>query len=300
MQREMGMKNDGEVYNDILEYKQLGGRFTGSRILVMGMDSYEKKEVWKELQRICGLSGIRFEIKEQYDMMRTGDCVLLFPEFGIQGNTVDEVKTEVKRDGGSVAGIGVQAERAGRSGNDLWHSFLRLTEQLEQIRTTKPRAVLLMSDTCVYGKVFGMPHALKEEETGYVCHTDSGDMGVQCMRMAEHLCARLAREEGIPVKIARVDRRTLMEIEDSRNDGKELQTGRIPGGELLEAMLRVLLDGVPGEAYNLPGSGECRLPESREDEGMNQKETSGIPDEEGHSALSPIRIVPDCGKAGRL
>lgn len=263
-------------------WKQLDSRISGSRILVPGQPNEVRQKVLYGLRCINESMEAGFEVTEKAERMQPEDYVILFPGFEGSGSAASRLENGLK------------------SREDMLHGFLCLTEQLEQIRTTKPRAVLLMSDTCVYGKVFGMPHALKEEETGYVCHTDSRDMGVQCMRMAEHLCARLAREEGIPVKIARVDRRVLMEIEDSRNDGKELQTGRIPGGELLEAMLRVLLDGVPGEAYNLPGSGECRLPESREDEGMNQKETSGIPDEEGHSALSPIRIVPDCGKAGRL
>lgn len=246
-----------EASKESMIRKQLCSRLAGSRILVIDPGDGIGQAVLGELRRMSRLTEPGFEVTGRAESMRQQDYVLLFPEFGVQGSTA------------------------------AWHNFLHFTEQMERIRIIKPRGVLLLSDTSVYGKVFGMLHALKEEETGYVCHTDSKDMNVQCMRMAEHLCGRLAREEGVLVKIARMDQRVLPEIKNRQGDGEKGLTGTGTEEVLAGAILRVLLDGVPGEVYNLPVSPDA-IPEIPD------------PDEEGHSALSPVRIVPDCGKAGRL
>lgn len=177
-----------------------------------------------------------------------------------------------------------------QDGSGKWQEMLDLAEMLELICSVKPQAVLLISDTRVYGKVYGKPHDLKEEETGYVCHTDPGDTAAQCMRTLEHLCSRLARENGFPVRIVRADWNCIL---GDRTAGKKngCGTSEESAGEedrkagilpvnLAEDMIRVLKKGIPGEAYNLPGSYECG--------------------EERHSPLSPIPIILDTGKAGRL
>lgn len=313
--------------------KPLWDRLAGSRILVIGQTDGGGQTVLRGLQCLRELTGKRFEVTGQEEPMQPADYVILFPGLGDQscvmagGGAKNDRKTVpgagIKRDKENAPGIEKQTKEAGESKEDPWRVLLRLTEQLEQIRVIKPREVLLISDTCVYGKVFGIFHALKEEETGYVCHTDSNDMSAQCMRMAEHLCGRLAREDGVRIKIARVDWGSLLETENHRNGRKaSLQNGGPEEEELLEAILRVLLDGVPGEVYNLPGTPEnihpeagkhapgktynlpgSGVPEMLEDKdggALNPEEGSGRLAWEGHSALSPMRIVPDCGKAGRL
>lgn len=274
-----------EASKESMIRKQLCSRLAGSRILVIDPGDGIGQAVLGELRRMSRLTEPGFEVTGRAESMRQQDYVLLFPESGVQGSTAAESELEAQGAGGIVSGNKAQVKKPGGIEMDPWHNFLHFTEQMERIRIIKPRGVLLLSDTSVYGKVFGMPHALKEEETGYVCHTDSKDMNVQCMRMAEHLCGRLAREEGVLVKIARMDRNVLPEIKNRQDDGEKGLTGAGMEEVLAGAILRVLLDGVPGEVYNLPVSPDA-IPE--------------IPDEEGHSALSPVRIVPDCGKAGRL
>lgn len=275
------IRTNMEASKENMIWKQLCSRLSGDRILIPDLPNETKQMVLCGLQRVNEWTGAGFEISEQAELMRSEDYVLLFPEFGVRDSLVWS-ENRVKSDRKTIPENKSQMESVKENENDSWHGFLCFTEQIEQIRKIRPESVLLLSDTSVYGKIFGTPHALKEEETGYVCHTDSKDMNVQCMRMAEHVCGRLAREEGIRIKTARIDRRALAEIKNSRNDREESLTDGKMEERLAEAILRVLLDGVPGEVYNLP---------------VMPDRTGG---EEGHSALSPIRIVPDCGKAGRL
>lgn len=162
-----------------------------------------------------------------------------------------------------------------------WKALLRLSGMLEDLQKAAPAAVLLLSDTSVYGKVFGNVHALREDEMGYVCHTDSKDCAMQCMRTIEHLGGRLAREEGVPVKIARAGWDDLRKLKDDTEKAAE---------RLACGMLKVLVKGTSGEAYNLPGTEELTEGEIRQD----------MPGLAEHSPLSPIPVVPDAGKAGRL
>ena len=172
---------------------------------------------------------------------------------------------------------------------DVWQKLLALSGLLEDLKKSDLAAVLLLSDAMVYGKVFGAAHALKEDELGYVCHTDPKDAAVQCMRTMEHLCSRLGREEGFPVKMARVDWDILR------------KPGDLPEGiyeQLAYHMLKVLLRGMPGEVYNLPGAEE--LKEAAENPGRPVETGRLGQDFSDRSPLSPIPIIPDAGKAGRL
>lgn len=230
--------------------KQLCSALAGRRIMVMGPETEAgyaaETEVIRGLQSLKKQYGAAFEIPErsesgQNKVIRLGDFVIL-----VRG-----------------------------SGCDPWRELLRLSELLEHLQKADPEAVLLLSDTGVYGKLFGTAHALKEDETGYVCHTDPEDGAAQCMRALEHLCGRMAREEKFPVKIAR--------IPGEDYPGTEAESGdETVCVRMAYHMLKVMLKGTPGEAYNLPGRGI----------GL-----TGIPE---HSPLSPIPVVPDTGKAGRL
>lgn len=177
----------------------------------------------------------------------------------------------------------------GESDRYIWQELVALSGLLEDLKKSDPAAVLLLSDAMVYGKVFGAAHALKEDELGYVCHTDPKDAAVQCMRTMEHLCSRLGREEGFPVKMARVDWDILR------------KPGDLPEGiyeQLAYHMLKVLLKGASGEAYNLPGAEELKAAaENPERTVETARPGQDFPD---RSPLSPIPIIPDTGKAGRL
>ena len=110
-----------------------------------------------------------------------------------------------------------------------------LLKEMERIQKSDPAAVVYISDSRVYGKSFGPQVSRKEEELGYVCHTSMEEMDRQCMRMAEHLVCRMAKEEALPVKVVRLD---------IQPDAKELN-------EMMPYILGVLKDGSPGEVYNV-------------------------------------------------
>ncbi len=150
-----------------------------------------------------------------------------------------------------------------------------LTEAIAQIQIARPRRTLLISDLMVYGKMFGQQRLLGEEEIGYVCHTSADDAAAQWMRTAEHLCSRLAREEGLAVKIVRADWAhipVLLQAEDG-------------SGTILNSILDILENGAAGEAYNLSGLTQ---------EGLVRKNAEYA---KTRSPLAPVRRIPDIGKA---
>ena len=89
--------------------------------------------------------------------------------------------------------------------------------------------------------------------------------------MTEHLCSRLAREDGINIRIARLQR-SFQSAEDAANNVSNMT----------ETLLRVLLLGTPGEPYNISGPWQVSQ------------------DMEEISPLSPNKIVEDLAKAKSL
>ena len=245
--------------------KQLCSELAGRRILIMrsamGAESMAEKAAVRGLQLLKKQQSASFELLEQTERdqdgaVQPGDFVILACS-SIHGEDIDD------------------GTKSGSLSRASWKEFLVLSGLLEDLRKADPAAVLLLSDTGVYGKIFGALHALKEDEMGYVCHTDPGDSALQCMRTMEHLCGRLGREEGFPVKIARVSGNGFLNPED--HDEKFCE-------RLAFCVLKVMLRGTPGEVYNLPGMEEPEDLSRRSD----------------HSPLSPIPIIPDAGKEGRL
>ena len=221
-----GNRRDHVMREDLNKSKDIWDRLRGGRVLVLGQESEAKDRFSGRLKEICEKKDKLLQISERPDDMCSDDYVI-------------------------VSGV-----------SDGWNGFFLLTGYLRQIGEVKPKAVLLLSDVSVYGKLYGEERPVKEDELGYVCHTDPDDQGAQRLRVAEHLCSRMAREDGIAVKIA-----------------------RLPGGwNDMEMILRVLLDGVSGEAYNIPGV--CG-----EGSGAKSDRTS---------ALMPNLIVTDTEKAGGL
>lgn len=217
----------------------------GKKIVLIGPDSPLKQAFMQNLMCLSGQRGIDFSVSGQMEDDDRGAYVFLF------SGTEDGITME------------------GMDG---------LTAQFEMLSKILPASAVLVSDERVYGKCFGKPSARKENELGYVCHTAKADIPVQCMRYAEHLACRLAREEGLPIKVVRAKH---------GQHGEAVQAA-------LEAAVRVLLCGEPGEIYNLPvpeGAGAVK-----EDVGE-----AGQPDEKGRqgaggSPLSPMEIAVDSGK----
>lgn len=164
-----------------------------------------------------------------------------------------------------------------------------LLEQLKILAQKKAASAVLVSDNRVYGKVFGADHKLPEHELGYACHTSAGDQAVTAMRMAEHLAYRMAME-GAPVRIVRMDHVPDSDTMrpgcggkaedkpdcDAMRPGAGDQRGSAVLPAVVEAAVKVLLLGVPGEVYNLP---------------VQAKEEVGE-----QSPLSPVRVETDASK----
>lgn len=159
------------------------------------------------------------------------------------------------------------------SQNARW--FEELTEAIIRIQNVRPRSVLFISDRMVYGKVFGEQHLLREDEIGYVCHTSADDTTAQWMRTAEHFCARLAREEALPVKIVRADWEHIPVMLQKEGESTTI----------LNTILGILKDGIAGEAYNISGLTADILARKNAECAKTR------------SPLAPVTVLPDIRKA---
>ncbi len=162
---------------------------------------------------------------------------------------------------------------AGEGADPRW--FGELAGAILQVQQARPRRTLFVSDNMVYGKVFGAQRLLGETEIGYLSHTSAGEMAAHQMRTAEHLCSRLAREEGLAVKIVRADWEHIPAMCQSEEGS----------GTILNSILNILENGAAGEAYNL--SGLTR-------EGLARKNAECA---KARSPLAPVTVLPDIGKA---
>lgn len=255
--------------------------FADRRIVLAGIDGPEYQAFFQRLVSVSQESGAGFRVLDGVENIQDGDYVLLFarpaaPESRTLPKERSGTSARKRREAGKKenkdwstpfeetehhtrwekpSGIWKQA------GSD-WEETLQLLAQMQSLAETKPAAVLLISGNEVYGKCFGTPHALKEEELGYVCHTAGSDIPAQCMRTAEHFACALAQNQ-LPIRIGRMG--ALQ---------KELPQ------RLLEACARILLYGADAEIYNLP----CDQPDSPEDDfGMS---------EAGHMQMEDVEALP--------
>lgn len=243
----------------------------GSRVIVLGPDSAVKETFFRELEELKSLCNIEFEISESAEKMKPEDYVILFG----MTDTKEPVTNDAKTDS---AHPWKRAEKGKGEYVRPWMDFGALTDHLKRIAQSKPQAAVFVSDSSVYGKMFGDLHLVKEDEAGYVCHTDDADQDAQRMRMAEHICSRMARENGAAIKIARVQKAK----ERISPAGAENRNKKNVRTEMAEAIITVLLDGAAGEPYNVPGISEVSL-------------AAGVT-----SPLSPNFVVADLGKTARL
>ncbi len=274
------------------------------KLILLGPDSPVKRLVRKALES-SGAAARRFACASFEAAATQADSVILFGCYDRGGQVVAAGRTG--QSGSSAAGCDSEESAASSIGNAVQSAagrdpgqasisdnavqsaadcdpgqasipqwFEEVAEAIGRLQQSRPCRVLFVSDTMVYGKVYGEQHLLREDETGYVCHTSAKDRTAQWMRMAEHLCARLAREEGLAVKIARVDWSEF--AEEPQRQAEALD-------RLLNRMLSILERGVAGEAYNLSSLTLETLA------GKNAA-CAGA-----RSPLSPVAVIPDIGKA---
>lgn len=224
-------------------------KLAGKKLVLIGNENCQKQEFMQNLACIREQRGLAFTVSDRFEDIGAGDCVFVF------GGIEDE------------GGFRILEE---------------VLMQLAALTRLHPASVVLVSDNRVYGKCFGASHALKEDELGYVCHTAGEDVPLQCMRYIEHFAVRLAREEGLPVKIARA------------GGGQAGEAFR----QMLEAAICVMLSGTDGEVYNLPAqAGHFNGQEQTEKASV----CGGAADRsEEPSPLSPMAVVTDAGRAVKL
>lgn len=242
--------------------RSLPAGFEGRRIVVLGRGSAVKEELTRELQRTGGQGEQRFEVSEQPEISPEDYVILM-------GTTGEKPEKAQRRGTGKYPWIREAKEQGAYLRS--WKEFRLLTDTLQDIRRVKPAAVVFVSDSSVYGKLFGEPHLIREDEIGYLCHTDEDSQDGQMLRMAEHLCGRLVREDGVRICIARLQN----PLDDAADSGSIVPA-------MAEMLLRVLLLGVPGEPYNISGPRQV----SREQERV--------------SPLSPNIIIEELEKAESL
>lgn len=228
-------------------------RFAGKRLVLAGVDGPEYQAFFQSLAGISSRTGAGFRVVDGVENVLDGDYVLLF------------ARPSGGRMTGGGAGDGKAARRPSRRGNpdweapfddpsahyswrkapgsvkaagEDWRELLGLLPQLRALTAVHPEAVLVISGNEVYGKCFGVPHALKEAELGYLSHTDCDDAAAQCLRTAEHFACQLAAEQKLPVRVVRMG---------------ALGADEAVPPETLEACARVLLCGEDAQIYNLPG-----------------------------------------------
>ncbi len=220
----------------------------GKRIILSGIDGKEYQAFFQGLVGISARTGIGIRVIDGTENALDGDLMILFarPQDAERNELSQAVREEVqskKKKGGWDAPFEDPEKNytwkkdpgSWKRAGENWQETLELLAKLGEAARIHPQAVLLVSGNEAYGKIFGLPHALKENEFGYVSHTDSEDSTAQCLRTAEHFACSLAKEQDFPVRIARIG---------AVPDGDELIT-------LLRNCVKVLLYGKNGEIYNL-------------------------------------------------
>lgn len=182
--------------------------FSEKGIVLAGIDGPEYQAFFQSLVRVSQTSRAGFRVLDGVENVQDGDYVLLFARPTI----AEHLPSAQKKRSGAAARRRREAGKkenkdwstpfeeaehpAGwekpsglwkQAGED-WEETLQLLSQLQSLAKTRPAAVLLISGNEVYGKCFGTPHALREEELGYISHTAGSDIRAQCMRTAGAFC----------------------------------------------------------------------------------------------------------------
>ncbi len=213
-----------------LTRETIKAKLCGRRLIFLGEDCAQKQSFMQNLAHLASQWENSFEIFDGEKDPGAGDYVFLFAD--------------------AESGKALPSE---------------LLDDLRSLEGRPVTAAVLISDMTVYGCCFDEEQLRGTEELGYVCHTRESDIAAQNLRLAEHLVCKMAREEKIPLRIARAQ-------------------GNLAGEELEEMILDALLvalEGNDGEIYNLPGrAGDRENPE--------------------HSPLAPKMPTVDTGKVELL
>ena len=163
-----------------------------------------------------------------------------------------------------------------------------------------PGAILVLTDRTVYGKVFGTPHALAEEELGYSSHVRTQEESILAMRMLEDLCVRLSGESETPILIGRCD---VFEIAGAmRSFGKQEKNviNRHSDDPPVRQLFKVLENGDSGQIYNMEPEGMFAGASDTAAGGTGRNDAQTGNGKQFTTPLSPIPVCLDTGKADAL
>lgn len=194
------------------------------QIVLTGLQNQDRELFGESLGSISSQASGGFSVIDGIERMKEGDFVLVFAR----------AAAPEKKKKASAWSAEAQDWKLAEA---AWEETRILLKELETLASKKAGSILLVSGNEVYGKSYGYRSAKKEEDLGYVCHTDCMDAAAQCMRMAEHAACRLAAEKQFPVRIVRIEKNVPPE-----------EARRLP-----EEALRVMLLGEIGEIYNISG-----------------------------------------------
>jgi len=293
---------------------ELWAGLAGRTIIVAGPDEDDRQEFAQNLAHLAGLQNTELHIGDRPETATGEDFVILFA-----GMPQADLTGEQQAGAESAAADGSGASHPGKGNPAVLSEVL---DSLERLSNTGFAAAVVVTDYRVFGKIFGRERALREEELGYVCHTSAAEQPQFGMRLAEQLACRMAREDSVNIKVARIP--CAAQSGDSRK-------------RMIEAVLYVLLHGEAGEIYSLPdmqgspvlenqddrslsaaagGSGQSlSTAAGRKNRSMSAAEGGNVPslsaaEEQNwqagsmsashNSPLSPIRIRPDTRKFEKL
>ena len=154
---------------------------------------------------------------------------------------------------------------------ETFKSIVGLTQQaLDKSRELHARSMVYLSSLEAYGSIYDDTNPLAEDEQGYVNPLSVRSCYPMGKRSAECLCYSYFKEYNVPVKIARLaqtfgagvsidDNRVFAYIAKSAIAGNDVvlsTTGESKKDycytiDAVDALLRILLDGENGEAYNV-------------------------------------------------
>lgn len=239
-----------------------------TKLVLGGCSGRKRQEFTDNLTHLVRQHQVDITVADGPEQAKDGDYVLLFC-----GDSETAASWEQKKDDAD------RKDPENKKQSFDYPQMLFLAGQMEHLVKIHPQAAVLVSDYCVYGRSFGGTEKKKENELGYVCHTSAGEVSAQCMRTAEHLACRLARENGLNLKVARTEN-------NSSGDA---------GKQMIAAVLQVLLEGKSGEIYNLPDTDiqNKAFPEISDE---ICKEAGVLTWKEKRSPLSAMKIVPDTAK----
>ena len=259
--------------------EQLLERLSGARLVMAGCDGSRKQEFARNLAHMAKQNGVGLTVEEM--AMSAGNKTVMSDGTAVPTDSRAELP-----EAADYVMLFWNAEGS-PGADDAYAQFFTLTEQMELLSGTKVKSVLLVSDYSVYGKCFGGTEKKSELQLGYVSHTSAQEIPLHCMRMAEHFACRLARESGLRMKVVRAAEGLSGEAQKA----------------MILAAVKVMLDGVDGEIYNLPGSaGDNPGIQGMADNnpGIQGMADNDLSRQETRSPLAPIHILPDTEKVSAL